>query len=291
MTDVYQIVTDRIIAQMENGVIPWHKPWCGVAEGAYNRVTGRRYSLLNQFLLTHTGEYASFTQWEKLGGKIRKGEKADIVVFWKWPEERLETNPDEPSSQEKDTVKRNTRPILRYYHVFHISQVDGVAPLPTSTLPYDHEPLKKADILFHDYVRREKIHVQEETSNEAYYSPMQDLIHLPGLNQYEYVEDYYATAFHEAVHSTGHAVRLARFHGEKVAFGSDSYSKEELVAEIGSAALLNMLGIETDATIKNNAAYVQNWLSVLRGDRRFIVSAASQAEKAVHFITGGSCEM
>ena len=80
---VYEMVTDRIIEQLENGVIPWEKPWTGVRSGAFNRVSKKSYSLLNQMLLKNEGEYATFKQWTELGGKIRRGEKSEIIVFWK----------------------------------------------------------------------------------------------------------------------------------------------------------------------------------------------------------------
>lgn len=112
--NVYQMVTDRIIKQMEQGIIPWHQPWTGVLEGAFNRISKKPYSLLNQMLLEHKGEYATFKQWTELGGKIKKGAKAEIVVFWK-----LYPVKDEVDGEEQ--VKNI--PVLKYYNVFHISQV------------------------------------------------------------------------------------------------------------------------------------------------------------------------
>lgn len=125
-TNVYEMVTERIIAELEKGVIPWEKPWTGVRSGAYNRVSKRPYSLLNQMLLKHTGEYATYKQWQDLGGQVKKGEKSEIVVFWKIFEAE-ETNKD---TGEKETKKI---PLLRYYNVFHISQVEGVEPLAPDT--------------------------------------------------------------------------------------------------------------------------------------------------------------
>ena len=284
MADVFQIVTDRIISELEKGYIPWHKPWCNVETGAFNRITHRQYSLLNQLMLRHAGEYASFHQWTSLGGKIRKGEKAETVVFWKWPEATEKVESDTVNEGEDTRSDIKDHPVLKYYSVFHISQVDGVEPLQRGSVHYSHEPIEDADRLFREYTQREGIRVQEEESNDAYYSPGLDMIHVPSRQQYEHLEEFYSTVLHEAVHSTGHSCRLSRFKKGRVSFGSETYSKEELVAEIGSAAILNMLDIETDVSIKNSIAYIQNWLSVLRGDKRLIVHAASQAEKAIHFI-------
>ncbi len=133
---VYEMVTERIISQLEQNIIPWKKPWTGVKSGAYNRISKKSYSLLNQMLLQHKGEYATFAQWQKLGGHIRKGEKSEIVVFWKiQPVEEI---------KEDGTKEIKQIPLLRYYNVFHISQVDGVEPLPKDEL-YDIEPIEKAD--------------------------------------------------------------------------------------------------------------------------------------------------
>ena len=277
---VYEMVTDRIIKQLEKGVIPWEKPWTGIRAGAYNRISRKSYSLLNQMLLKHDGEYATFKQWQDLGGHVRKGEKSEIVCFWKiLPIEE---------EQEDGTKEVKQIPLLRYYNVFHISQVDGVQPLPKEELN-DIEPIEKADKVLTDYWTKENITIEHTASNKAYYSPTQDLIHLPLFEQFTNANEYYSTAFHESVHSTMKESRCNRAEdrkGKLVAFGSEEYSKEELVAEIGSAGLMNIIGIETGKSFRNSSAYIQNWLSVLKNDVKFIVSASSKAEKAVDYILG-----
>ena len=279
MANIYQMVTDRIIAELESGVIPWEKPWTGVRDGAFNRISKKPYSLVNQIMLKHRGEYASYKQWQSIGGQVRKGEKSEIVVFWKILKKE-ETN-DQGKTEEK------TIPVLKYYPVFHISQVDGVEPLKEEEL-HDTQPIEEAEELLNGYISREGIILEYEASNKAYYSPARDVIHLPLIEQFPEVSEAYSTYFHEAVHSTGHGKRLARFQAGagSAAFGSESYSKEELVAEIGSAMICNMLKIETKHSFRNSAAYIQNWLTVLKNDNRFIVSASSKAEKAVNYIVG-----
>lgn len=281
MADVFQIVTDKILTLLQMGEIPWNRPWCTVGGGAFNRVSGKSYSLLNQMMLSHSGEYATFGQWKKLGGKIRKGEKSEIVVFWKWPE------PEEAEKESGETDGQDPKrkgPVLRFYRVFHISQVDGVAPLEPQIKLYGHDPIEQAEMLVHGYVTRERIRMEDEMSDTAYYSPAQDVIHIPSLRQYEFPEEYYSTALHEIVHSTGHVKRLNRPGLHNAAFGSRTYSKEELIAEIGCACIMNHLGIETDHSIRNSAGYVQGWLSALQNDKRLVVYAAGQAEKAVNYI-------
>ena len=277
---VYEMVTERIINQLEQGVIPWEKPWTGIRSGAYNRISKKPYSLLNQMLLKHEGEYATFKQWQDLGGHIRKGEKSEIVVFWKI----------QPVEEEQEDGTKITRqiPLLRYFNVFHISQVDGVEPLPEEELN-NIEPIEKAENILHDYWTRESITVEHKAGDKAYYSPTLDLIHLPLFEQFTVANEYYSTAFHESVHSTMKESRCNRAEdrkGKLVAFGSNEYSKEELVAEIGSANIMNILGIETNKSFRNSSAYIQGWLSKLRSDVKFIVSASSKAEKAVTFILG-----
>ena len=277
---VYEMVTERIIDQLENGVIPWEKPWTGIKSGAYNRISKKPYSLLNQMLLQHDGEYATFKQWESLGGHVRKGEKSEIVVFWKI----------QPIEEEKEDGTKEVKqiPLLRYFNVFHISQVDGVEPLSADEIN-NIEPIEKAENVLHDYWTREDITVEHIAGDDAYYLPSRDLIRLPLFEQFMDANEYYSTAFHESVHSTMKESRCNRAEerkGKLVAFGSNDYSKEELVAEIGSASLMNIIGIETTKSFRNSSAYIQNWLSVLKNDVKFIVSASSKAEKAVDYILG-----
>lgn len=232
--NVYEMVTERIIEELEKGRIPWQweRPWTGVKSGAYNRISKKPYSLLNQMLLGKAGEWATFKQWTELGGHIRKGEKSSFVTFWKVQEiEEI---------KEDGTKEIKQIPLLRYYNVFHISQVEGVKPLEMETLNTT-EPIETAEKIFKDYVTREGIRVEQTANNKAYYSPTFDLIHLPLIEQFTRAEEYYSTAFHEATHSTMKESRCNRQEdrkGKLVAFGSEEYSKEELVAEIGSANIL-----------------------------------------------------
>ena len=270
--DIYQQVTDRIIAQLEQGVIPWHKPWIGKG-AAISHSTGKPYSLLNQLILGKPGEYLTFAQCVKEGGHIRKGEKSSFVVFWKFLEE--------PDENEPDKVKRV--PFLRHFSVFHIDQCEGIKPRHDTDTAQSIEPDAAADAIITDYLKRSGVRLIHQEGGRAFYRPSADSVTLPLLEQFKERAEYYSTAFHELTHSTGHASRLNRL--TKVAcFGSEEYSKEELVAEIGAAALVNHVGLETSSSFRNSAAYVQSWLKALKDDRRLIVSAAGQAEKACGLI-------
>ena len=271
--DIYAAVTDRIIAQMEQGVIPWLKPWRTNGK-AVSHATGKPYSLLNQMLLGRPGEYLTFKQCQAAGGRVKKGEKSNMVVFWKWIEQE-----DEETGETKEV------PFLRYYNVFHIDQCEGITAKHTTeaAFPDGADTQEAAQDIIHDYLSRTGVKLLHEEGDHAFYRPSTDEIVLPLRKQFISTAEYYSTVWHELVHSTGHPSRLNRL-DKVVAFGSDVYSKEELVAEIGAAALVNHCGLETSTSLRNNAAYVQNWLSVLKGDKRFIVSAAGKAEKAINLI-------
>ena len=271
--DIYAEVTNRIIDQLESGLIPWQKPWSASGQ-AISRSTGKPYSLLNQMILGKPGEYVTFKQCQQEGGQVRKGEKASMVVFWKFIEQ------DDEETHEKKQV-----PFLRYYNVFHIDQCEGLKAKHMPELPATAKANETADRIIYDYLSREGVMLKHQEGNRAFYSPSSDSITLPLLAQFAETAEYYSTAFHELTHSTGHSTRLNRL--EKVAFfGSEAYSKEELVAEIGASALVNHAGLETSKSFRNSAAYIQNWLKVLRDDKRFIVSASGKAEKAVSMILG-----
>lgn len=275
--DVYSMVTERIIAELEKGCIPWRKPWINCLEGTFNRITRKPYSLLNQLLLGRPGEWATYKQWQTIGGQVRRGEDGSVVVFWKLKETQERSDNGE---QKKKKV-----PILRYYTVFHSSQVENILPLIPVEVEYDTQPIERADITFREYVGREKIELNIGISNQAYYSPAKDSINLPAMSQFESAEEWYSTAFHEAGHSTMKKSRCDREEENKGNyFGNEGYSREELVAELTSSFILNTLGIETSETFKNNAAYVQNWLRVLKEDKKLIVLAAGKAEKAANYI-------
>ena len=273
--NIYEEVTNRIIEQLESGVVPWHKPWTGVMDGAYNRISKRPYSLLNQMLLKHDGEYATFKQWKDLGGTIKKGEKSEIVVFWKM----LQVEETKDGEVEKKTI-----PLLKYINVFHVSQIDGVEPKDIKLV--EHNPIEEAEEIKNEYAKRENILINELVTDKAFYSPLKDYIQVPCKEQYKDITEFYSTLFHEMVHSTGHRDRLGRLDSsiKLASFGTTDYSKEELIAEIGSAFLMNHVGIETNRTLKNSAAYIKSWLEVLKNDNRFIVSASSKAEKAMKYI-------
>lgn len=271
--DIYAEITNRIIEQLNAGIIPWEKPWVGSGR-AVNYITGKPYSLLNQMLLGKPGEYASFKQITGAKGKVKKGEKANMVVFWKWLPIK-----DEETGEVKEI------PFLRYYNVFHIDQCEGLKPKHETPMPENPASADaNAENIISDYLASSGVLLHHEAGDRAFYRPSTDSITLPLVEQFKATSEYYSTAFHEMVHSTGHESRLDRL--EKTGFGSEAYSKEELIAEIGAATLVSHANLETSASFKNSAAYIQSWLKVLQNDKRFITTAAGKAEKAVNYILG-----
>lgn len=281
MFNLVDHVADRIISELEKGTVPWHKPWtCDSV--AYNIVSKKPYSILNQMLLDKPGAYATYKQWTELGGHVKKNEKSHLVVFWKM--QIIEINSDNNENEDEDEKIEKQIPLLRYYNVFHFSQVEGIEDIVKEKI-YDHNVDVQADALFYDYIKREHIKFEMAGDGQAYYSPMKDMIHVPDLKYFRERAEYYSTIFHEAVHSTGASNRLGRLNKKNnMRFGSENYSQEELVAEIGAASILSYLGIETNDSFENSAAYIKSWLSALRNDKKMIVYASSQAEKAINLI-------
>lgn len=266
--DVYQIVTDRIIAKLEEGTTPWRRPW-NASGVAVNWKTQKPYRGINTLLLD-PGEYATFKQIKEAGGTVKKGATSEIVVFWKWMEK------EDEESGEIEKI-----PFLRYYRVFAInSQAEGLSS-KRNIVEYEHDPIKEAENIVQGYPEPPCFTFNP---GRAFYQPRLDKINVPPLQDYKVAEEYYSTLFHEMVHSTGHQSRLKRTGIEEVAaFGSEVYSKEELVAEMGAAMLCGVAGID-NSTVDNSASYIGGWLRALKDDKRLVVHAAAQAQKAADYI-------
>lgn len=276
---VYEKITSKIISLLENGVIPWHMPWvCGKA---INYVTRKPYRGINAWLLTKAGEYLTFNQIQKLGGKIKKGSKAHTVVYSKTITKYVSGAEEiENENADNKTIKRYF--LLRYYTVFHLDDVEGI---PSKLQTYEHDPIEKAEEIINGYTNKPNIVC--DNPGEAFYSPLLDYINMPPMHGFPSLEEYYSVLFHESIHSTGHKSRLNRFVGEAASapFGTKEYSKEELIAEMGAAMLCGVAGIE-NVTLNNSAAYIQSWLKVLKNDKKFVGQAASAAQKAADYILG-----
>jgi antirestriction protein ArdC len=272
MIDVYQSVTDRIIASLEEGTIPWHKPWVG--SGPRNVENGRHYSGINVFLLTLAPfgdpRWGTYKAIKRADGQVRRGEKSTQIVLMKRVNKRRSDG-----AAEGDEELGGSYFLFRYYSVFNAEQADGLPPFEDTV--YDNEPIERAEQIALGYIGP----TVTFGGDSAFYSATTDMVRVPMLDQFTSAEAYYSTLYHELVHSTGHESRLNRL--ESTGFGSGPYAKEELVAEMGAAMLCGMAGIEN---LDQSAAYVAHWLEPLRRDKKFVVSAAGQAQKASDLILG-----
>ena len=277
--DLYQVITEKIVKEMEKGVLPWKRPWVSGGSIPRNYLTKKPYRGINIWLLfceeRQNPFWLTYKQAESLGGKVRKGEKGTLVVFWKWLDyiEQIE-----------DKIESRRIPLLRYYIVFNAEQIEG--------LPKDayqnagriaFEPIEACERIIAGY---KDCPIIKHDKQRAFYSPELDYINLPNKESFESIPAYYAVAFHEISHSTGHPTRLNRKGvGEQAPFGSPVYSREELVAELGASFLCGVAGIEL-YTLANSSAYLQSWLNALKSDKKLFVQAAGQAQKAVGYILG-----
>ena len=313
--DIARKIVDRMTEVIDKeGYLPWTKPWADAASvvkvsDEYITVTapvrfwsrsGKAYTGVNPHILAlsgHTGEFITFNQAKAEGGKVKKGAKGWPVVYW--------------SMIRKDTGKVDadgnpvvtTYPMLKYYTVFSIDDVDGLEtkhhpetvtiriPVYKPVAGVDESSYNPAaESIIAGYLTRSKtleLH-RDKAGNRAFYRPSADEVVVPTVNQFREVGEYYSTLFHELGHSTGHSSRLNRFTGQaaNAAFGSEEYSKEELVAEITAASILSLLGLESGNSFRNSAAYVKSWSQHIKDDPMMFVSAAGKAEKAIDMILG-----
>ena len=268
----YERITERIVTFLEQGTVPWHKPWTVKTGLPRNLISKKPYRGINVFLLMamsyESPHWLTFRQAIQLGGNVKKGEKSCPVVFWK----RMK-NEDEKSDEPKKA------PLLRLYHVFNVAQCEGLKDAPGEIqMPVT----KPAEIV----AGMPQPPVVKHGMAQAFYSPHEDCVGMPERERFDSEASYFATIFHELCHATGSEKRLNRASiAERNGFGSDPYCKEELIAELGSAFLCGYAGI-VERTIDNSAAYLEGWLKQFQNDRTLIVSAAAQAQKAADFILG-----
>ncbi|MEM9419141.1 MAG: zincin-like metallopeptidase domain-containing protein [Planctomycetota bacterium] len=279
--DSYQYATDTIIAALECGTVPWRHPLLGGGQDQLpkNLNTGKTYRGINLFLLALAGwdaGYANpwwltFKQARDRGGHVRKGEKSTSVIFWK-----------EMLVEDEKTGKPKKVPVIKNYRVFSVEQCDNIDYPKPGTLERDFEPLEAAEQIVAGYEGAPFI--ETTCASVATYTPTTDLVQMPKPERFVDQNAYYATLFHELGHSTGHRSRLDREQAG-VSFGSAKYAKEELIAEFAAAGLCAMSGIPP-SEIENSAAYIANWLNVLRSDKRLVVHAAGAGQKAMDWIVG-----
>ena len=280
--DVYARVTSQIVNAIEQGEVGnWRMPWHTSARFAFSPVnvtSGKPYRGINTLCLWSTarakgyesGEWGTYSQWQDKRAQVRKGEKAALVVFWKF------ANNTEKQDDGDDSPANGSRLLFtRGYSVFNASQVDGYKP-KAEPEANQLERIEQADSFF----RGLGSDVQHG-GNRAYYSPMSDHIQMPPFQAFDDNVSYYSTLAHEHTHWTAKAERCDRVLGKR--FGDNAYSMEELVAELGAAFLCAHLGLSSEPR-EDHAQYIQSWLRVLKADKRAIFTAASKAQQAADWM-------
>ena len=278
--NIYETITNRILSQLEHGQIPWRKTWTtGLPKSL---TTGKEYRGVNILVLgtaEHISRYwVSYREALRLGGHVRKGERATPVVYWKW------RTPAELAKIQEKTGRDSLAPCVPFVNaVFNLEQIEGVER-PVDDVPnHSHARLEIADQML--AVTPDKPEIIHTVTKDPAYSPRLDRITLPHLSQFESADEYYSTLFHELVHSTGHPKRLNRF-AEVEGDRFERYSFEELIAEFGAAFLSAFAGIKSPTTEALQASYIEGWSRALRKDPRLIVRAAAAAQRATDYIRG-----
>ncbi len=293
--DPYQAVTDMILEQLEIGVVPWRCPWNREVGCPSNFTSGKPYRGINVMLLgwRHFSSpwWLTYRQAQERGGYVRKGESGTMVVkYGTFRPKDSEPANDEAGKSSETSLKSKSR-FLRTFTVFNAMQIEGIAfpAVPSPSLTEERHAQAEGIIK----AMPNPPQILERDITRAYYSKSLDEVQTPRFAQFESADSYYATVFHELTHATGHESRLNRDtltkHDE---FGGPIYSREELVAEMGSAFLCMEANIARDRH-EQSAAYLQSWLTVLKvkENRKWIVQAASQAARATDFILNRQAEV
>ena len=300
---VYEIITQKIIDSLENGFIPWKKPWNGTND-IYsnfdipcNYKTGNQYNGLNILLLLSQEKksryWLTMKQLTSLGGKLKVGAKASIVTYWTMFEVDLEKNGQKVYDKDGN-IETKKIPYLRYSNVFNLDDCYGYTPIKTRKETGNYEKAiaiekGKADsfitvtaceTVVNSMPKKPVIKYDE---NRAFYCVGPDYVNMPKPYNFHTNHGYYATLFHELTHSTMHKSRLDRKEGINSS-RNKGYAFEELVAELGSCFLCAETGINKPELLENSESYIKGWLTAFRNDPSMIVKASSKAQKAVKYI-------
>lgn len=264
---VYEVVTDRVLQQLEAGVVPWKQSWFGKA---ISYASGKPYRGANILWLRYPGEYVTYSQIIANKGELIKGATSFPVVFKKREVEKYR----DANGDTQDKVHW----ITKYYKVYHVLEA-GLEPKHTKDLMTEHTPIEKAEALIDAYLAKRELYVFHD---RPIYYPDIDQIGMPNMEFYEVAEDYYSNMFHEIAHSTGHIKRLNRQASLDVE--TKSYALEELVAELTSAMIMSYLNIDISKTQMTSASYIKGWMDKISADKTLVSKAGLQAQKATEYI-------
>ena len=281
MNDIYQTITDKIIAELEAGTAPWVRPWSGETDPfPRSALSQRPYRGINNVLLgmeAHyrgysTNQWLTFKQAQSLGGHVRKGERSSLIIYYE--ARMVEKEDSEPVADGSDPEKRFI-PLIKVFNVFNLDQVENLPD--THQLPVVESNWDSGAIA-EQIIEGSGAEIRHQ-GFKAFYSPPNDLIYLPGRQTFADASSYYSTALHELCHWTGATSRLGRKLGRR--FGDAAYAMEELIAELGSAFL--SAHCHLDGRLQH-ASYISSWLEVLQRDKRAVFVAAAQAQKAADYL-------
>lgn len=283
--DIQQIVTDTIIEQLEKGTVPWQKPWAEKNSAPFtlplNSVTKSRYQGINIILLWTsvlknsftTQEWGSFNQWQSKNERVRKGEKGTLVVYYDTYEKEVDSE-----------VQKI--PFLKRYYVFNKCQLESYKPEPIEIVDFVEPTFSQRIAEIDEFVEATRA-IVESHDGGAFYSSAEDKITMPYFENFRSTPGcsaevgFYNVLLHELTHWTGAKHRLDRINHKK--FGDNNYAAEELVAEFGAAFMCAGFGLGSVQN-GNHAAYIENWLEVLRNDKTILFTAASGASRAVDYL-------
>ena len=282
--DVYQIVTDQIIEKLSAGTIPWKQPWTHTAPCNY--ATKKPYRGINTLLLGMLGlknpYFLTYKQAQQLGGQVKKGAKSHLVVFWQF--RKFDAHQNKWSSAE-EAGPGQIIPFLKYYRVFAIQDVHGLDYRAEQTSSLNEDTTLQDIERGHQLLEQFPKLTLKTNFDRASYSPGLDMIRMPSMHNFHSISGYFQVLYHELTHASGHPERLNRDGvAGAIQFGNGDYSKEELIAELGSCFLMNKIGFISENILENSASYIQHWLEVLQNDKKFLLEAAGKAQQAVDFI-------
>ncbi len=284
--DIYAAITERIIESIESGKMgSWESPYTekGIAR---NFVSKRAYSGINYLLLNHSGKlplWGTFNQIKAAGGAVKKGTKGNVIVLGSmiYKQGNKTVTLEAYLEALKNNLEVSKYFLYKQYYVFSLEDTTGIEyQIPTN----EGKGVEGLQEIIDGYKNPPQIVSNDQTG--AYYMPSKDVVNVPLVDNMKSKESHAETMCHELIHSTGHPNRLNR---EGVAnfdkFGSEKYSFEELVAELGAAFLCSHLNISKELE-ENSAAYMAGWLKPLKNDTSFVIKAAAAAQKAVNHILG-----
>ena len=272
---VYEIITNRIIEKLEAGIIPWHKPWQSVEGMPKNLISKKEYRGINVFMLAVQGYespyWLSFKQAQELGGNVKKDEKGTPVVFWNW------------INQIDDEEKEKNVPFMRYYTVYNVAQCENLDESKIPSIPAIHndfDHIAECEAIIANMPNCPEI---QQGKQRASYNPLSDIVSMPRFDSFDTAEELLLNIISRNYSRDRPSKPFKRLNNNISSFGNEEYSKEELVAEMGAAFLCGFTGIE-NITLNNSAAYIQGWLKALKDDKKLVIMAAAQAQKAADYI-------